>query len=931
MGEALAKGDFNGDGYEDLAVSIPFQVVEGVWAAGSVLIFNGGSTGLSAPRVLTQLLPGIPWDPEDRAYFGAVLASGDFNKDAIADLAIGMPDKTIGSAAGAGGVIVLYGSTSGLPSATVASQTWHQGSANMGGGPEAGDHFGAALAVGDFNGDLYADLAVGTPDEAIGTLNSAGAVNVIYGSSTGLHATTVVANQVWYQGGGPQKLPGAAEAYGYFGHALAAGDFNKDGKADLAIGVPGEGCHGHANVIYGSSTGLNGTTVANQTLVVPASGCRYNQVGTALNAGDFNGDGRSDLAVSMVTVGASTGSAGGVAIFYGVGSGGLATTTSHLFPGNSSVDPYGSFGQALASGDFNKDNRIDLAVGVPQGSSQQVNVLYGASSGLNPATVVPQIWTQDTPNIKDTTEAGDHFGRVLAAGDFNKDGYSDLVVGVPSEDIGTTVDAGVVHVIYGANSSGLSALGNVLLRDAPCEYVDQGDACMDGDGDGVLRGVERFFGTLDTAADTDGDGIPDGTEILGVSPNPDGSFTPNKRSDPKVKSLYVVLAHPRVTNAAGTVVFTPATLKTGLLAYFPPDPLLEIYVFFQELTGAAATTLATSCAQTIADGSLAPGSQRGWGTVAGLLTGDAKAAAEFGHTGRICVDGDTVNTVKGAIQYKGSSQFMVKLRAPGTTTPLPAWHRALASLTAHELGHSLGLGHGGDSDDDCSPLYPSVMNHAYDFQMSTSGTCSAIGFSKGVFDVPLPAKQLQIYAGSWEDNVLQWNGTANTVMARTGAVNPQGQPVVAAATKAQLGFLSCWAKGDLGGGEPDNTPMSTPAITYCDGATSGPVCADWNQDLFIEDEDAPYNNFSVFQARSGMGGLKAIVSGCAPADLNPNDDPEPPLPDLPLKDNDDFEIIKSYLATTVRLTGCGIAPCAEAVPVREPATAGQIDAFRGWW
>ena len=190
---------------------------------------------------------------------GAVSASSttsacDFDGDGKDDLAVGAPGEDVGAVVDAGAVNLLYGSGSGLTAS--GDQLWHQGVAGVMGGAEAGDLFGSSLACGDFDGDGFDDLAVGVPGEDIGAVVDGGAVNVFYGSASGLTAS---GDQLWHQN--VPGVLGGAEAGDLFGSSLASGDYDGNGKDDLAVGAPGEDIGaiadaGAANVLYGSGSGL---------------------------------------------------------------------------------------------------------------------------------------------------------------------------------------------------------------------------------------------------------------------------------------------------------------------------------------------------------------------------------------------------------------------------------------------------------------------------------------------------------------------------------------------------------------------------------------------------------------------------------------------------------------------------------------------------
>src|SRR5262245_16809611 len=232
FGWALAAGDFDNDGFDDLAISAPADSIDGLSAAGAVHVLYGTSSGLSAAgdQLWHQNSPGIAGAAEADELFGTALTAGDFDGDGFDDSAAGVLGQDVGGGVDAGSVNVIYGSSTGLQAA--GNQVWHQGITGINDNPENSDGFGFKLAAGDFDGDGHDDLAVGVAFETIGSVVSAGGVQVIYGSPSGLDAA---GDEFWHQDS--PNIAEDPETNNYFGYSLAVGDFDSDGRDDLAIGV----------------------------------------------------------------------------------------------------------------------------------------------------------------------------------------------------------------------------------------------------------------------------------------------------------------------------------------------------------------------------------------------------------------------------------------------------------------------------------------------------------------------------------------------------------------------------------------------------------------------------------------------------------------------------------------------------------------------
>lgn len=446
----------------------------------------------------------------------------DFNGDGYPDVAFTAPGATVDGRAGAGYVGVVYGSASGPRTST--KQVLTQNSPGVPDTAEAGDGFGGSLVSADLDRDGYDDLVIGAPGESAGTTEGAGSLTVIRGGARGLS-------------GGATLLTGD-ERYAGIGTRTVAGDFDGDGAVDVVtLGA------GNADTrVLSGPFGRDGSPAAPVRVIRDMDDLRCLDI----TAGDFDGDGRDDLAAVvhdgdeydarriLIRSGGATGPSEQYAV--------VERADGSRLQG----------GETIAAGRVNGDRYADLVVGRPvDGYDSDLDlplaeggmITYVPGGATGPRGDRAQVLNQDSPGIPGAAERSDGFGASVSVGDVNGDGYGDIAVGVPGEDLGTTKDAGSVLVLPGA-ASGPTGKGTVGF--------DQDTA----DVPGVAEPNDRF-GAAATLVDADRDGR---AELFVGAPGENtgaGSLWvfPTTASGPAAEGSF--------TFGHGTLGTTPANARLG--------------------------------------------------------------------------------------------------------------------------------------------------------------------------------------------------------------------------------------------------------------------------------------------------------------------------------------------------------------------------------
>ncbi len=480
---ASSAGDVNGDGFDDIVFSAPFEGGGSDAEPTAYVLYGRPAFPPSVPAGLLTGFAGFRIDGVNNGAGGVPVAGiGDINGDGIDDLAVGDPYN--GSGYSFGRVFVVFGREGGLPGVVDLQELRApHGFRTSSDGWTGWD----VSAAGDVNGDGIDDMLFAMS----GTLG--GGAALVFGRRDGFPDEI-----------SPGIDPGTTRMFGdnpFQGRVVSpAGDANGDGIDDILVGnfedrltwlVFGREGAWPLAMELSSLTGGDGTR-----FVGPVPAEFHDPDGSLAAAGDVDGDGIDDILIGS----GSTRDAARAYVVYGRRDGFgtqvvLAdldeTTGVRIFS-----DAPDRIASAFVAGDFdiNGDGYSDLAIGFSHASPSpgrrsggETHVLLGTPEGLPAVIEYPGPMGVNSFQVNGRGAGDLSSRRVRALGDVNGDGAPDLLIPAPLEDIGPVGQQGRLYVLFG--------------RRTPCP--------PDLDGELTIFDFLEFgnlFGLMDPIADFDGDG-----------------------------------------------------------------------------------------------------------------------------------------------------------------------------------------------------------------------------------------------------------------------------------------------------------------------------------------------------------------------------------------------------------------------------------------
>ena len=388
FGEVVAgAGDLNNDGFDDVVISAK-TMDSNEDMEGKVYILYGGTT--MGSEIYAILKPGFNF----LAFSQVLCPIGDTNNDGFDDVLAGSNEN----------VFILYGNSSNESIDII--QIFNETSG-----------FTCISGIGDVNGDNFSDFILSKSYDSSGGEES-GRVLLYYGGESFDKKVDLI-------------LTGESGC-NYFGSSLShAGDINNDGYDDIIIGSPFDDTYainaGSAYIYYGKNDFID-----NPDLILLGEQERQRFGNSVSCAGDFNNDGYDDIIIGSSNKSYANLYLGGYQ---------LNLSDSYIFRGEKSYD---SFGHCVSdAGDVNNDGFDDIIIGA------HTNYATGTQAGRAYIYLGGSVIDVDADIIFPGEGDFNYFGsQVTTAGDFNNDGFDDVVISAPGFDV-DSLCRGRVYVYLG--------------------------------------------------------------------------------------------------------------------------------------------------------------------------------------------------------------------------------------------------------------------------------------------------------------------------------------------------------------------------------------------------------------------------------------------------------------------------------------------------
>jgi hypothetical protein len=468
-----SAGDMNNDGYDDVVITSWMSQPGGKISAGRIYVQYGGLsvTGTYDLAIADVVIEG------ETAFWKAgfsVAGAGDVNDDGFDDLLIGARDAETNNNTGSGRCYLVYGGAA-LPAVISLASLGSDGVTINGIG--FSDVAGSSVAgPGDVNNDGFDDMVIGAPGAGHAGLGFAGEVYIVYGSDT--LPSLLELSSLALSGGVTINGASSSDQSGLM--VAAAGDVNNDGFMDVLLGAPladpfGKNLAGEASIVYGGNalpSVINLASLGSAGVLLNGSVAGGKLGLSGSGAGDVNGDGFDDVILSVKVYNGPGGEKSGRSyVYYGGDS----------LPDSISVDTIGSGGIIFDGIDANDQSGASVAAGGDFNMDGYADLLIGAG-GADPNSTANSgeiYMIEGGPTLLSSYDLAtiDANGTVLAGISMNDTAGNSLAF---AGDVNNDGFDDVLMAAWGADPSGKSGAGEVYLVYGTCNFIQAAGTVAEG-------------------------------------------------------------------------------------------------------------------------------------------------------------------------------------------------------------------------------------------------------------------------------------------------------------------------------------------------------------------------------------------------------------------------------------------------------------------